>query len=66
MTILAEGYSNSVIIQLKELLNNNSQYRANSIIFPILFNANHTIELYLKAIIWSLNILLDKNERFSK
>ena len=33
--------------------------KADSLIYPIIFNANHAIESYLKATVWTLNILLD-------
>ncbi|MCY9446991.1 hypothetical protein MOF46_12515 [Bacillus haynesii] len=42
----------------EDVLNDNFNKKADIIIFPILFNTNHGIELYLKAIIWSLNILM--------
>jgi hypothetical protein len=37
--------------------------KADILIFPILFNANHAIELYLKSITWTLNILLNKDTK---
>ncbi|MEX3913727.1 hypothetical protein AB4672_18265 [Bacillus paralicheniformis] len=42
----------------EDVLNENFNKKADIIIFPILFNTNHGIELYLKAITWSLNILM--------
>ena len=33
-------------------------------VFPMLFSANHAIELYLKSINWSLNMLLNAKESF--
>ncbi|MCM1084304.1 MAG: hypothetical protein NC393_03625 [Clostridium sp.] len=30
---------------------------------PMLFNANHAIELYLKAIVWTLNLLLGNEQK---
>lgn len=38
--------------------------KADIVVFPILFSANHVIELYLKSINWSLNILLNEKESF--
>ncbi len=37
--------------------------KADSFIYPIIFNANHAIELYLKATVWTLNILLDNQQK---
>lgn len=34
------------------------------LIYPILFNINHGIEIYLKVICWSLNILTKINKKF--
>lgn len=61
--VLAEGFNNSSLLLAKEILKDNYDKKADSIIFPILFNANHSIELYLKAISWTLNILLKKNKK---
>ncbi|HWA34662.1 MAG TPA: hypothetical protein VG737_11055 [Cyclobacteriaceae bacterium] len=52
---LAEGYLSSAIILAKQCLINNRDKKADILIFPILANANHGIELYLKAIIWMLS-----------
>lgn len=41
-------------------MEDNGDKKADIVIYPILFNANHAIELYLKAITWTLNILLNK------
>ncbi|MBC7863536.1 MAG: hypothetical protein IAF38_11210 [Bacteroidia bacterium] len=54
---LAEGFLFSSIEQAKSCLANNDDKRADILIFPILTNANHGIELYLKAILWMLNKL---------
>lgn len=48
---MAESFSNSTFILLDSILNDNTDKKADSIIFPILYSADHSIELYLKAII---------------
>ena len=60
MITVAKGYMKSSILLTEQILADNWSKKADIIIFPILFNANHAIELYLKAITWTLNILLDK------
>lgn len=64
MIVIAEGFSDSALLLVKEILEDNSNKRADNLIFPILFNANHSIEVYLKAICWTQNQLLDKNDTF--
>lgn len=59
MTNLAHGYLSSAIILAKQCLICNSDKKADIIIFPILMNANHGIELYLKAMTWMLNEMLE-------
>lgn len=63
MIVIADGFMLSSILLAKEALKGNRDKKADSIIFPILFNANHAIELYLKAILWTLNILLDNTNK---
>lgn len=63
MINVADGFMESSLILAKELVNDNYGKRADVIIFPILFNANHSIELYLKAITWTLNVLLKNNKK---
>jgi hypothetical protein len=58
---LADGYLSSAIILAKQCLISNRDKQADILIFPILTNANHGIELYLKAMIWSLNQMLDSD-----
>jgi len=58
MLALAEGFLDSAIQLAKDCLNNNDDKKADILIFPILTNANHGIELYLKSLIWTLNRLL--------
>lgn len=58
MMVLAEGFLSSSIELTQSCLHNNKHKKADMLIFPILFNANHGIELYLKSLTWTLNRLL--------
>ncbi|MGR6342647.1 hypothetical protein ACU5CE_33450 [Priestia megaterium] len=66
MITLADGFSSSSITLAKQALSDNHDKKADILIYPILFNANHAIEVYLKAISWSLNILTKTNKEFIK
>ncbi|MCM3366224.1 MULTISPECIES: hypothetical protein [Bacillus] len=55
---------NSAITLAQTSLKDNHDKKADMLIFPILFNLNHGIEVYLKAMCWSLNQLLNKKETF--
>lgn len=66
MIILADGYIKAAIMLGEDCLENNADKMADIIVFPMLFSANHGIELYLKSINWSLNMLLDKNETYCR
>jgi hypothetical protein len=59
MLVLAEGFLSSAIELAKASLADNSDKKADMLIFPILTNANHGIELYLKSLVWTLNKLLN-------
>ena len=61
---LADGFLQSAIDLSKQCLVNNDKKQADILIFPILHNANHGIELYLKTIIWTLNKLLDEGKEY--
>lgn len=63
MITIADGFMESSLIAAKAVLDDNFSKRADVVIFPILFNANHAIELYLKAITWTLNILLKNGKK---
>ena len=63
MLVLAEGFLSSAIELSEKCLENNKDKKADILIFPILANANHGIELYLKSLIWTLNKLLNSNLR---
>jgi hypothetical protein len=61
MMVLAEGFLSSAIELAKASLADNSDKKADMLIFPILTNANHGIELYLKSLVWTLNKLLNSH-----
>lgn len=62
MITIADGYMKASILLAEQSITDNDDKKADILVFPILFNANHAIELYLKAINWSLNILLDNGK----
>ncbi|WEA01567.1 hypothetical protein [Mucilaginibacter sp. SJ] len=63
MTNMAEGFLNSAIRLAKLNLIYNDHKSADILIFPILTNANHGIELYLKAMTWMLNLILNNGTK---
>ena len=64
LNALAEGYFDSAVLSIKACLADNSEHKADGLIFPILFSINHAIELYEKSICWSLNVLLGYKSQF--
>ncbi|MBK0382875.1 hypothetical protein I5M32_07870 [Pedobacter sp. SD-b] len=60
---LADGFMTSAIELAKLALHNNDDKTADILIFPILTNANHGIELYLKALTWMLNKKMGEETR---
>jgi hypothetical protein len=64
MIVLADGFMSSALSLTKQVLMDNKDKKADSLIYPILFNTNHGIEVYLKAISWSLNILTKTGKEF--
>ena len=60
--VLGDGYLCSAIELAKGCLKNNEDKKADMLIFPILHNANHGIELYLKALIKTIDFLLNNKE----
>ena len=61
--VLAEGYMESAVILSVSVLKDNFDKKADALIFPIIFNANHAIELYLKEILWCQYLLLDRKQK---
>jgi hypothetical protein len=64
MHVIADGFMNSALTLAKACLEDNIDKKADMLIFPILFNLNHGIEVYLKAMSWNLNQLLNKTQTF--
>lgn len=64
MHVIAEGFMKSAISLAETCLKDNHDKKADMLIFPILFTLNHGIEVYLKAMCWNLNQLLNKNQTF--
>ena len=64
MIIIADGYMKAAIMLAQDCLQDNGDKKADIVVFPMLFSANHAIELYLKSINWSLNMLLNMKESF--
>ena len=64
MINVAKGYHNAALILTKDCIEDNIGKKADIVIFPIIFNANQAIELYLKSTMWSINILLGTKDTF--
>ncbi|UED81970.1 HEPN domain-containing protein [Lysinibacillus sp. CD3-6] len=65
MHVIAKGFADSSLVLVEQILKNNNEGKAaDSLIFPILFNANHAIEVYLKSLIWTLNTLLRNGKNY--
>jgi hypothetical protein len=54
---MAEGFLQSSLQLASVCLRDNDDKKSDILIFPILANANHGVELYLKGFIWALNQL---------
>jgi len=63
MLNIADGFMSSGIILAQNCISDNTWKKADIIIFPILTNVNHGIELYLKGLIAVLNELLDNGQK---
>ena len=57
LTILAESFENAAKELMQSVLRDNRLKQADSLIFAILFSINHSIELFLKAILWELETI---------
>lgn len=60
---IADGFLSAAIKLAKLSLINNRDKSADILIFAILTNANHGIELYLKAMTWTLNKIIGSEMR---
>lgn len=57
LAIMAENFSNAAMALMQSILSDNRDHGADSLIFPILYSIDHSIELYLKAILREIEIL---------
>lgn len=64
--IIGEAYFSTAYNLLQQCLLNNSDKKADSWIFPIMFNIVHGTEVYLKAINAILSIVLNKTRGVSE
>lgn len=65
MNVIASGFASaSLELVEKTITSGNLGHEADELIFPILFNTNHAIEVYLKTISWTINVLLKKEETY--
>lgn len=64
LSIMGDGYFLSAIILIKNCLNDNSDKKADIVIFPILHGVIHGTEIYLKAIYNILAKFLRENREF--
>lgn len=60
---IAEGYLSAAVRLARLCLITNKDKSADMLIFPILNNANHGIEIYLKAIMWTINLITGSEEK---
>ncbi len=58
--VLAEGFSKAAKLLMAEIIEDNLDKKADCIIFPIIYSIDHSIELYLKAIIRAIEIIEKK------
>lgn len=63
---IGQGFIKSSKYTLELCIEDNSEKVADELIFPILTNLNHGIELYLKALIWTLNFIKSNDQNFPK
>lgn len=49
--VLAEGFANAAVIMMDAILEDNKDKKADSIIMPILYSIDQSIEVYMKSII---------------
>lgn len=62
-TVMGEAFFSTAYNLVQQCLLDNSDKKADLWIFPIMFNIVHGIEVYLKAINVSLNIVLNKDRK---
>ena len=64
MVVFAQAYYMAAKMIADNILENNSGYIADALVFPMLFDTNQFVELYLKALQALLNELLGHEEEF--
>lgn len=64
--VMGEAFFSTAYNLLQQCLIDNSDKKADSWIFPIMFNIVHGIEVYLKAINAALSVVLKKNRGISE
>lgn len=64
LQVLADGYMESSIELAKICLKDNTDKKADILIFPILFSLNQGIELFEKSIYYCMNILLGHKNKY--
>lgn len=62
--VMADGFMRSALILAKHALDDNTDKKADILIFPILFCANHSIELYFKSTLLLAKDLLNLENSF--
>lgn len=63
---IADGHMQAAIELAKACIEDNTHKRADIFIFPIFTNANHAIELYLKAMNWTFSELLQHPRKLER
>lgn len=63
---IGQGFIKSSKFTLELCIKDNHEKIGDELIFPILTNLNHGIELYFKALIWTLNLIQSNEEKFPK
>jgi len=51
MKVIGDGFRKSTLLMLQQVLTDNYDKKGDVLIFPIMFSANHVIEVYLKVIV---------------
>lgn len=64
LCVLADGYYDAAKLIADNIIEDNSGHRADTLIYPMIFDLNQCVELYLKAIQWMLNTLLGNRDKF--
>ena len=57
LEVLAEGFATAALLLINKALEDNSDKKADIIIFPILYSIDQSVEVYLKAIIRMIETL---------